>query len=82
MGKKSLKPILTSGLFILLSFCSVNFSQARDIEVLTQGLEKTFNTRNKSALFNLFSEKIAKDAYISTSIKQNNEPEECETCSA
>jgi len=58
--KKSLKPILTSGLFILLSFCSGNFSQARDIVVLTQGLEKTFNTNNKSELFNLFSEEIAR----------------------
>jgi len=28
------------------------------------------------------SEKAAKDAYINTSIKQNNEPEDCETCSA
>ena len=28
------------------------------------------------------SEKAAKDAYIETSIKQNNEPEDCETCSA
>ena len=28
------------------------------------------------------SEKAAKDAYISTTIKQNNEPEDCETCSA
>ena len=28
------------------------------------------------------SEKAAKDAYINTAIKQNNEPEDCETCSA
>ena len=28
------------------------------------------------------AEKAAKDAYISTTIKQNNEPEDCETCSA
>ena len=28
------------------------------------------------------SEKAAKDAYINTAIKHNNEPEDCETCSA
>jgi len=28
------------------------------------------------------SEKAAKDAYINTNLKDNNEPEECETCSA
>ncbi len=28
------------------------------------------------------SEKAAKDAYINTAIKKNNEPEDCETCSA
>ena len=28
------------------------------------------------------SEKVAKDSYINTAIKQNNEPEDCETCSA
>ena len=28
------------------------------------------------------SEKAAKDAYINTTINQNNEPEDCETCSA
>ena len=28
------------------------------------------------------SEKAAKDAYINTTISQNNEPEDCETCSA
>ena len=28
------------------------------------------------------SEKAAKDAYINTSIKNNNEPEDSETCSA
>ncbi len=59
--QKSLKPILTSGLFILLTFFSGNFSQARDIEILTQELEKTFNTTNKLDLFNLFSEEIARD---------------------
>ena len=28
------------------------------------------------------SEKAAKDAYVNTAIKQTNEPEDCETCSA
>ena len=36
----------------------------------------------KSGLPKAVAEKAAKDAYINTAIKQNNEPEDCETCSA
>ena len=61
MVQKSLKFLLISGVFILSIILSSDFSQAREIEVLQQGLEKTFNSKNKNELFNLFSEEIAKD---------------------
>ena len=61
MVQKSLKFLLISGVFILSTILSSDFSQAREVEVLKQGLEKTFNSKNKNELFNLFSEEIAKD---------------------
>ena len=58
--KKSLKSIFSSGLFVLLSIYYPNFLKAEETETLGFKLQETFNSKDKQALLNLFSDKLVK----------------------
>ncbi len=59
--QKLLKTTFSSGFFLLLAIASCYSSQAKEIRLLTQKLEQTLNGENKSRLYEIVSEEIAKD---------------------